>query len=155
VNGRAPEIEERAPGFELKGGDGQLYRLADFRGQPVVLVFYPYDFSAVCTEELACYVDALAQFNDLDTQVLGISTDSHHCHRAFARAQGITYPLLADFHPKGDVGRRYGVYLDERGHHARWTFVIDPEGRVAFIQRNEIGEVPDVEEVLEAVREIL
>jgi peroxiredoxin len=79
--------------------------------------------------------------------------DSHHSHRAFAAARGISYPLLADFHPKGEVGRRYGVYLDDKGYHARWTFVIDPEGRIAFIQKNGHNEVPDVDEVLAAVKE--
>lgn len=147
------ELLDRAPDFELKGQDGQLYMLSDYRSLPVVLVFYPYDFSGVCTEELACFVDNLEQFNDVEAQILGISVDSHHSHRAFAAARGISYPLLADFHPKGEVGRRYGVYLDDKGYHARWTFVIDPEGRIAFIQKNGHNEVPDVDEVLAAVKE--
>jgi peroxiredoxin (alkyl hydroperoxide reductase subunit C) len=150
-----PEVLDRAPDFDLKAGDGQRYRLSDFRGSPVVLVFYPSDFSAVCTEELACFTDALERFNDLEAQVLGISVDSHHSHRAFAQARGIAFPLLSDFHPKGDVGRSYGVYLDDYGYHARWTFVIDPEGRVAFIQKNDMNEVPDVDEVVAAVQETL
>ncbi len=147
--------QDRAPAFELKGQDGQLYRLSDYRGQPVVLAFYAQDFSSVCTEEHACFIDNLAPLDKLDAQVLGISVDSHHCHRAFAEALGIGYPLLADFHPKGAVGRLYGVYLEDFGYHGRWTFVIDPEGRIAFIQKNLVGEVPDMDEVLEAVREIL
>jgi peroxiredoxin len=146
-------VTDRAPDFELKGQDGTLWRLSDLRGQTVVLVFYPQDFSGVCTEEHACFMDALEQFNKLDAVVLGISVDSHHSHRAFAQARGISYTLLADFHPKGQVGKLYGVYLEEFGYHARWTFVIDPEGRIAWIQKNIIGEVPDIEEVLEAVRE--
>jgi peroxiredoxin (alkyl hydroperoxide reductase subunit C) len=146
---------DRAPDFELIGGDGQTYRLSDWRGQPVVLVFYPLDFSAVCTEEHACYVDALSQFNALEAQVVGISVDSRHAHAAFAREKGITYPLLADFHPKGAVGRLYGVYSEEKGSHERWTFVIDPEGRISAIQKNGRGEVPDVEEIVRAVEESL
>jgi peroxiredoxin len=149
------KVSDRAPDFELKGHDGNAYRLKGFRGQPVVLVFYALDFSGVCTEEHACFVDNLPELGKLDAQVLGISVDSHHCHRAFAQARGIPYPLLADFHPKGTVGRLYGVYLDDFGYHARWTYVIDPEGRIAFIQKNTVGEVPDVDEVVEAVREIL
>ncbi len=152
---RELQVQDRAPDFELKGQDGQAYRLSEYKGQPVVLAFYPSDFSSVCGEEHACFVDNMAQLSKLDAQVLGVSVDSHHSHRAFAQARGITYPLLADFHPKGAVGRTYGVYLDEFGYHARWTYVIDPEGRIAFIQKNKIGEVPDIEEVLEAVREIL
>ena len=150
-----PQVLDRAPDFELKGQDGQLYHLSDYRGQAVVLVFYPLGFSGVCTEELACFVDNLGQFNDIDVQVLGISVDSHHSHRAFAAGRGITFPLLADFHPKGAVGKQYGVWLEDRGYNARWTFVIDPEGRIAFIQKNDINEVPDVEEVLAAVQETL
>lgn len=152
---RELQVQDRAPDFELKGQDGQTYRLSDYKGQPVVLAFYPWDFSSVCAEEHACFVDNMAQLAKADAQVLGVSVDSHHCHRAFAHARGITYPLLADYHPKGAVGRMYGAYLDELGCHARWTYVIDPEGRIAFIQKNKIGEVPDIEEVLEAVREIL
>ena len=150
-----PQVLDRAPDFELKGQDGQLYHLSDYRGQAVVLVFYPLDFSGVCTEELACFVDNLEHFNKVDAQVLGISVDSHHVHRAFASARGIAFPLLADFHPKGGVGKQYGVWLEDRGYHARWTYVIDPEGRIAFIQKNDINEVPDVEEVMAAVQETL
>jgi peroxiredoxin len=152
---RALEIEDRAPDFELRGSDGQLHRLSDYRGAPVVLVFYPMDFSGVCTEELACFVDTIEAFNKLDAQVLGISVDSHHSHRAFAQMRGIVFPLLADYHPKGAVGRDYGVYLDERGYNGRVTYVVDPEGRIAFIQKNDVNEVPDVDEVVAAVRELV
>jgi peroxiredoxin len=91
------------------------------------------------------------RFNSLDAQVFGISIDHNAAHAAFAEKQGIEYPLLADFHPKGEVGRAYGVYSEDKGFHLRWTFVIDPEGRISFIQRNEVPEVPEIEEVLAAV----
>jgi peroxiredoxin len=152
---RELQVEDRAPDFELKAQDRQMVRLSDFRGQPVVLLFYPMDFSGVCTEEMACVADNLEAFQALDAQVVGVSVDSHHCHRAFAAAKGLNYPLLADFHPKGAVGRLYGVYLDDYGYHARHTFVIDPEGRIAFIQKSDMNEVPDIDELLAAVREIL
>jgi peroxiredoxin len=149
------KVDSRAPDFELVGQDGQTYRLSDYRGVPVVLIFYPMDFSPVCSEEHACYVDVMNQFNRLDAQVLGISVDHRWAHAAFAERHGITYPLLADFHPKGEVGRRYGVYLEDQGFNQRWTFVIDPEGRVSYIQENEVGEVPDVEEIIQAVKDSL
>jgi len=147
-----PNVNDRAPDFELLGQDGKTHRLSDYRGQPVVLVFYPMDFSGVCTEEHACMVEGLARFAKLDAQILGISVDHRHAHAAFARQLGITYPLLADFHPKGAVGRDYGVYQEDKGFHRRWVFVIDPEGRVSFVQKNVTGEVPELEPIIAAVK---
>ena len=142
-------VTDRAPDFELVDGRGETHRLSDYRGQVVVLAFYPMDFSGVCTEEHACFVDNLAQFEKLDAQVLGISIDSRPVHAAFAKQLGITYPLLADFHPKGEVGRRYGVYLDDYGYHGRANFVIDPEGRISFIQEMVPSDLPDFDELIE------
>ncbi len=149
---REVKVQDRAPDFELKGHDGQMYKLSDYRGQTVVLVFYPHAFSPVCAEEHACIVDASDQLNKLDAQVMGISVDQTFSLKAFAASGNIGYPLLSDF-PRGMVGRLYGAYLDDHGYHARWTFVVDPEGRIAFIQRNEIREVPDIDEIVEAVKE--
>lgn len=146
-------VTDRAPDFELGDGKGETHRLSDYRGQVVVLAFYPMDFSGVCTEEHACFVDNLAQFEKLDAQVLGISVDHRNAHAAFAKQVGITYPLLADFHPKGEVGRRYGVYLEDYGYHGRANFVIDPEGRISFIQEMVPSDLPDFDELLEAVSE--
>jgi peroxiredoxin len=148
-------VDQRAPDFELMGHDGLIYRLRDYRGQPVVLVFYPMDFSPVCSEEHACVMDLLERFNRLDAQVFGISVDQRWSHAAFAAQRGITYPLLADYHPKGAVGRKYGVYSEDAGHNLRCTFVVDPEGRISFVQENETGEVPDIEEIVTAVEESL
>lgn len=144
-------INDRAPDFELADASGNMHRLSDYRGQPVVLVFYPMDFSGVCAEEHACFVDRISDFNRFEAQVLGISVDHRHAHAAFAKANAVEYPLLSDFHPKGAVGRRYGVYLEDQGFNSRTTFVVDPEGRISFIQRNPIPDVPEIEEVLEAV----
>jgi peroxiredoxin (alkyl hydroperoxide reductase subunit C) len=148
-------MTDRAPDFELTGDDGQIYRLSDYRGVPVVLIFYPSDFSPVCSEEHASFVDVMDRLNRTDAQVFGISVDSKWSHTAFAEKEDIEYPLLADFHPRGEVGKAYGVYLPDKGVHRRWTFVIDPEGRVAFIQQNQQGEVPDVEEIVAAVEDVL
>ena len=144
-------VNDRAPDFDLVDQAGQRHKLSDYRGQPVVLLFYPKDFSGVCTEEHSCMLDMMDRFNALEAQVLGISIDHHNAHAAFAAKVGITYPLLADFHPKGAVGRAYGVYMEEHGFHQRWTFVIDPEGRISFIQKNAVPEVPEIEEVVKAV----
>ncbi|RMF30814.1 MAG: peroxiredoxin [Chloroflexi bacterium] len=145
------KVGDPAPDFTLPGHDDQTYRLSDFRGRPVVLAFYPLDFSPVCSQEHACFVEDMSRLNALDAQVLGISVDSVWAHKAFAQKMGITYPLLADFHPKGEVARKYGVYLEDKGIAARTTFVVDAEGRIAHIQQNEILQVPDVGEIVDAL----
>ena len=149
------DVGDRAPDFELKGSDGEMHKLSDYRGQPVVLMFYPSDFSTTCTKEHGAMCDQLPVLAKSDTVVLGISVDSWHSHKAFAEAREIGYLLLSDFHPRGAVGRMYGVYDAEKGTHNRSTFVIDLDGRVAHIQNNERNEVPDMEEIVEAVKETL
>lgn len=149
------EVGDRAPDFELKGNDGEMHKLSDYRGQPVVLMFYPHDFSGTCTKEHGAMCDHMPTLAQSDTVVLGVSVDSWHVHKAFAVAREIEYPLLADFHPKGAVGRMYGAYDPEMGSHNRWTFVIDLDGRIAHVQIAERNEVPDIEEIVEAVKETL
>ena len=101
-----------APEFTLKDQDQKEVRLSEFRGKKnVVLVFYPLDWSPTCTKEHACMVNDKKQFDQLDAQVLGISVDSVWSHKAYADKMGIHYPLLADFHPRGAVAAKYGVYL--------------------------------------------
>lgn len=147
------EVGDVAPDFALKDQKNNVVRLSDFRGQPVVIAFYPHDFSGTCTEEHGCFMDMAAKLKLLDAQVLGISVDSRHAHAAYAKAQGISYPLLADFHPKGEVGQAYGVYLPDYGYHTRWIFVIDPDGLISYIQKNATGDLPDFDELLEALEE--
>jgi len=142
------KIGDLAPDFELKGHDDKTYRLHNLLGHPVVLAFYPLDFSPICSEEHACFVREMARLNDLDAHVFGISVDSIWAHKAIARQIGVTYPLLADFHPKGAVARKYDNYLEEAGIAGRTTFVLDKKGRIVLIQRNEVGQVPDVDEVI-------
>jgi peroxiredoxin len=148
------KVGDVAPDFTLKGHDDQEYTLSAFRGQPVVLAFYPLDFSPICTDEHACFVRDMARLNALNAQVFGISVDSVWAHKAFARQMGITYPLLADFQPRGEVAGKYGVFLEDAGIAARTTFVIDADGRIAFIQRNEIEQVPDVSEIITALEQL-
>ncbi|NOZ05537.1 MAG: peroxiredoxin [Chloroflexi bacterium] len=147
-------IGDVAPDFSLKAQDDQVYSLGEFRGKPVVLVFYPLDFSPVCTDEHACFVNDMARFNELDAQVFGISVDSVWTHKAFAQKMGITYPLLADFHPKGAVAANYGVYLADKGIASRTIFLIDREGKVADTYGVDIPVVPDVEHVIEALKKM-
>lgn len=150
----ALEVGSMAPDFTLKGQDDKAYTLSDFRGQPVVLVFYPLDFSPVCSEEHTCFVNDMARLNELNAQVFGISVDSTWAHKAFAQQLGIAYPLLSDFQPRGEVARRYGVFLEDNGIASRTTFVIDADGRIAFIQNNEILQVPDVGEIVDALAQL-
>jgi peroxiredoxin len=126
------EAGEPAPEFTLADQDGNDVSLSDFRGRTVVLVFYPLDFSAVCTDQLNIYQEVLGQLEDQGAVLLGISVDSAFAHRAFRDHLGLTFPLLADFHPKGEVARRYGAYIEERGHSTRALVMVDPEGNVSW-----------------------
>ncbi len=147
------QVGQPAPDFALPDQDKNIHRLSDYRGKPVVLLFYPLDFSPVCSDEhAACVRDVLSVFNELDAQVLGISVDSTWAHKAFAQQQGITYPLLADFHPKGEVGRKYGVYLEDQGICDRVVVVVAPDGTVAEVIDVGIPNLPDFDQVVEAVK---
>jgi peroxiredoxin len=121
-----------APEFTLADQDGTRVSLSDFRGRTVVLVFYPLDFSAVCTDQLNVYQEVLDQLEEQGATLLGISVDSAFAHKAFQDHLGVTFPLLADFHPKGEVAKKYGVYLEERGHNTRALVMVDPEGKVSW-----------------------
>lgn len=124
------DIGTPAPNFSLLDQHGAEVRLDDFRGQPVVLVFYPLAFSGICTGELCTLRDNYAQFSEPGVNLLAISVDSHHTLRAFAEQEGYDFTLLADFWPHGGVAREYGVFIEETGVANRATFVIDGEGIV-------------------------
>lgn len=121
-----------APEFTLANQDGNNVSLSDFRGRTVVLAFYPLDFSSVCTDQLNVYQEVLGELEEQGAALLGISVDSAFAHKAFQDRLGVSIPLLADFHPKGEVAKKYGVYLDERGHNARALVMVDPEGNVSW-----------------------
>lgn len=140
-----------APDFTLKDQNMQDVSLASFRGKRVVIVFYPLDWSPVCTKEHACFVDDMGKFEHLDAQVLGLSVDSAWSHKAFAEKMGIQYPLLADFQPRGAVAARYGVFLEEKGITGRAISIIDREGNLAWHKNYDIPVVPGVEEVAKAL----
>jgi peroxiredoxin len=141
-----------APEFSLKDQNQQEVKLSDFRGKKnVVLIFYPLDWSPVCTNEHACVVNAMKQFEDLDAQVLGLSVDSVWSHKAYAEKMHITYPLLADFHPRGAVAAQYGVYLADKGITGRAISIIDRNGNLAWHKNYDIPVVPDIAEVSKAL----
>ena len=121
------EAGKPAPDFSLFDQDGDTVSLEDLRGQTSVLVFYPLDFSPVCTDQLNVYQEILPDLEARGVKLYGISVDSAFCHKAFRRELGTTIPLLADFEPKGEVARRYGVYIDERGHNQRALVMIGPD----------------------------
>ena len=129
------EVGADAPDFTLLDHDGKKVSLSDFRGRTVVLVFYPADFSPACTDQLNLYQEVLPQLEEAGVQLLGISVDGAFCHRAFREHLGITFPLLADFHPKGEVARSYGVYIESRGHTGRDLVMVGAEGRVLWTHR--------------------
>jgi peroxiredoxin len=141
-----------APEFSLKDQNQQEVKLSDFRGKKrVVLIFYPLDWSPVCTKEHACVVNDKKQFDQLDAQVLGLSVDSVWSHKAYADKMGIQYPLLADFQPRGAVAAKYGVYLEEKGITGRAISIIDRDGNLAWHKNYDIPVVPDIKEVSQAL----
>ena len=148
------KVGEKAPDFTLKGHDDKEYKLSDFRGQKVVLAFYPLDFSPVCSKEHACFRDDLKQFESLNARVFGISVDSVWAHKAFAEKLGIKYPLLADFQPKGAVAQKYGLYLEDKGITSRATVIIDGEGIVRSVTVHDIPEQRSNTAIVDALKKI-
>lgn len=126
------EIGDIAPDFTLPDENGEKVTLSSLRGRNVVLVFYPLDFSPVCTKELKDITALADRYQAAGAEVYGISVDSRYTHAAFRRDEALSAHLLADFHPKGEVAQAYGVYIDQAGIANRGTFVIDAEGRIAY-----------------------
>ncbi|MFM1993462.1 MAG: hypothetical protein RL537_151 [Actinomycetota bacterium] len=123
-------VGEKAPDFALSNQHGEQFQLSDYRGKPVVLVFYPFSFSGVCTGELCELRDNIKIFQDAKVELVGISVDSKYTQAAFAKAENYDFQLLADFWPHGEVSKQYGVFLDDKGFATRATFVIDSDGLV-------------------------
>src|ERR1700757_4364270 len=143
---------KEAPGFLLQNQDKQEVKLSDFAGKKnVVIVFYPLDWSPVCTNEHVCFVNDMRNFETLDAEVLGVSVDSVWSHKAYAEKMGIKYSLLADFQPRGAMSEKYGVFLPEKGITGRAIFIIDKNGKLAWAKSYDIPVVPDIKEVATAL----
>ena len=147
-------VGQPAPEFTLKDQDQKDVKLSDYRGKNVVILFYPLDWSPVCTDEHACFMSSIGQFNKLNAQVLGLSVDSTWSHKAFAGKMSIGYPLLADFHPRGAVADQFGVYHADKGITGRAIVIIGKDGKVAWAKNYGFGEAPSAKEVAEALAKI-
>ena len=148
-------VGQAAPDFTLKDQSQKEVKLSDFAGKKkVVLVFYPLDWSPTCTNEHACFVNDMKQFETLDAEVLGVSVDSVWSHKAYAEKMGIKYSLLADFHPKGAASEKYGVYLADKGITGRAIAIVNKAGKVAWFKNYDIPVVPDLNEVAAALGQV-
>jgi len=151
----AISVGSAAPDFSLKDQNQKDVKLSDYRGKKnVVMVFYPLDWSPICTNEHVCLVNDMKQFDKLDAQVLGLSVDSVWSHKAFAEKTGIQYPLLADFQPRGAVAEKFGVYLPDKGITGRAIAIIDRKGNIAWFKNYDIPVVPDIKEVSDALAKV-
>lgn len=146
-----PAVGEQAPDFTLVNQFGEPVRLAGFRGRNVVLVFYPFAFSGICTGELCEIRDNLAALEQSDAEVLAISVDSKFALRAYAEQEGYGFNLLADFWPHGAVAEKYGVFDPESGMARRGTFIIDGGGTVRYVVVNPRGQARDLGEYRRAL----
>jgi peroxiredoxin len=146
------EAGAKAPSFTLPDQDGNEVSLDDFAGRKLVLVFYPLDFSPVCTDQLSIYEGVLEEIRAKGAEIAGISVDSSFAHAAFREKLGVTFPLLADFNPKGAVAEAYGAYMPEAGHANRSLVVIDENGVVAWSHAMPSPlEIPPAEMILDAL----
>jgi peroxiredoxin len=140
-----------APDFTLPSTPDQKVSLSEFRGQPVILAFFPADWSPVCGDQMALYNELLPEFRRANAQLLGISVDGVWCHRAFAESRKLHFPLLADFEPKGKVSRAYGSYQRLAGESGRVLFVIDGDGIIRWSYRSPVGVNPGADGILAAL----
>ena len=140
-----------APDFSLHATPDQLVSLRDSRGRPVILAFYPADWSPVCGDQMALYNELLDEFSRFDAELIGISVDGAWCHIAFAHDRKLRFPLLADFEPKGKVAKLYGAYREEDGTTDRALFVIDADGVIRWSYCSPVGVNPGADGILRAL----
>ena len=140
-----------APDFTLRVTPDQWLTLSDLFGRPIILAFYPADWSPVCGDQMALYNEILPEFQKFGAELLGISVDGAWCHEAFTQARSLRFPLLADFEPKGEVARAYGAYRDDGGISERALFVIDKDGVIAWSHLSPIAVNPGADGILDAL----
>jgi peroxiredoxin len=154
MDGRPLAANHPAPDFTLPSTPDQRVSLREFRGNPLILAFYPADWSPVCGDQMVLYNEILPEFRRFGAALLGISVDGAWCHLAFARDRHLGFPLLADFEPKGEVARLYGVYRARDGVSERALFVIDGEGIIRWSYLSPIGVNPGAEGILKALESL-
>lgn len=143
-----------APSFTLYRAPDRTLSLAELRGRPVVLAFYPADWSPVCGDQMTLYKEVLPAFRNYGAELLGISVDGVWCHAAFARDRKLRFPLLADFEPKGAVARRYDAYREHDGISERALFVIDADAVIRWSYRSPISVNPGADGILRALESL-
>lgn len=149
-----PTAGEQAPDFTLHSTPDQTLSLSQLRGRPVVLAFYPADWSPVCGDQMSLYNELRSEFSRFHAQVIGISVDGVWCHAAFAQDRKLHFPLLADFEPKGAVAQTYGVYQLPEGVSQRALFVIDSDGIVRWTHVSPMGINPGADGILDALEKL-
>jgi peroxiredoxin len=153
-NSRILSPGRKAPDFSLNSTPDQQVSLKDFRGQPVILAFYPADWSPVCTDQLSLYAMVMPEFKKFNAELLAISVDNIWSHLAFAKDRKLNFPVLADFEPKGEVSRKYGAFKEKIGESARALFVIDQQGIVRWSHLSPDGVNPGAEGILSALDQL-
>ena len=143
-----------APEFSLHITPDQKLALNELRGRPVILAFYPADWSPVCGDQMALYNEILPEFQKHRAELIGISVDGVWCHAAFAKDRNLHFPLASDFEPKGDVAKAYGAYRVEDGLTERALFVIDADGRIAWSYCSPVAINPGADGILEALEDL-
>jgi peroxiredoxin len=149
-----PEIGQPAPGFQLKNQHGELVSLGSVRGRKVVVIFFPFAFSRVCTGELSEVRDHITDFETADVATMAISVDHFFALRAYSERDSLTFDLLSDYWPHGAVARAYGVFNEEVGCADRGTFILDREGRLRWSVRHAIPDARDLSDYRSALAEI-
>jgi peroxiredoxin len=143
-----------APDFTLRTTPDKSISLNQYRGNPVILVFYPADFSPVCGDEMTLFNELLPEFQRLNAEVIGISVDGVWCHLAFSKEKNLKIPLLTDFEPKGEVAKKYGVYRQKDGIAERALFLLDKDGIIRYSYVSPIGVNPGADGILKALESI-
>jgi len=144
----------KAPDFTLNKSPDETLSLSELRGRPAILAFYPADWSPVCGDELALFNEVLPEFQRYDAQLVGISVDGVWCHKAYAKARNLEFPLLSDFEPKGEVSRKYDAYRAKDGFSERALFVLDGDGVIRWSYLSPVTQNPGAEGILAALEEL-